>query len=86
MAGRITARRSARTERQIYAKFARTGSAVVEYALAPGATVRDLLDAAGFAANKGDKIRVDGELAAHGTTLKNGNIVTVAGRVEGGSR
>lgn len=80
---RLTVRRRTRTT-EMFVKLARTGSVVQEYALEPGSKVQDLLEKGGFSANKGDKIRVNGALATQTTVLKNGDIVTVAGRVEGG--
>lgn len=78
--------RSTRTEASIFVKLARTGSVVQEYCLNGARTVDALLEAAGMTTGKGDKIRVNGRLADEDTLLKQGDIVTLAGRVEGGDK
>lgn len=62
-----------------------TGSEVKEYGLNGNNTVADLFLAADKEFNEDYKIRVNGEVADGETELTNGDIVTVAGKIEGGN-
>ena len=68
----------------IFVQFARTGGEVTQYCLDGARTVSALLEMAGDSLHDEDRIRVNGKNADEKTTLRNGNIVTVAGRVSGG--
>lgn len=55
------------------------------YAVAPGATVADLLDLIGIAPDTDLTAAVDGELAARDTRLRDGAEVMLLSPMEGGS-
>ena len=55
------------------------------YALAPGATVADLLDQIGIAADTDVTAAVDGELAARDTPLRDSADVMLLSPMEGGA-
>lgn len=82
-----TRRRRARTEEtEILVKVGRTGGRVEEYSLTgTEPTVADALEAAGLSVSKGDRIRVNGDTAEDDTILENGDVITVSGKVSGGS-
>ncbi len=82
VARRVTHRRTA-GDGSILVKVARTGGAVTEYCLDGEKTVEEALGLANISVSKGDRIRVDGKIADLDTKLKNGDIVTVAGKVAG---
>ncbi len=67
----------------IFVKVARLGGEVKEYALNGARTVEAALDAAGITSNGNDRIRVNGEPADFETTLTNGDVLTVAGKIQG---
>ena len=67
----------------IFVKVARLGGEVKEYALNGARTVEAALAAAGITSNGNDRIRVNGETANFETTLKNGDVLTVAGKIQG---
>ncbi len=48
-----------------------------------GRAVEAALDAAGITSNGNDRIRVNGEPADFETTLTNGDVLTVAGKITG---
>ena len=68
-------------------KVGRTGGRVEEYSLeGDEPTVADALAAAGISISKGDRIRLNGDAADEDEAVQDGDIVTVAGKVSGGSR
>jgi sulfur carrier protein ThiS len=67
-------------------KVGRTGGRVEEYSLeGDEPTVADALQAAGITISKGDRIRLNGETATEDDEVQSGDIVTIAGKVSGGS-
>lgn len=81
-----TTRRTAtrRTSGDVLVKVARTGGVVTEVALNGEKTVESALGIADITYTKGDRVRVNGREADTDTVLANGDIVTVAGKIEGG--
>lgn len=83
------ARRSSRTEEsdtETLVKVGRSGGRVEEYSLTEeDPTVADALAAAGISISKGDRIRLNGETADEDEDVEDGDIITVAGKVSGGS-
>ncbi len=72
------------TERApIFVKVARLGGEVKEYALNGARTVEAALAAAGLDRDGNDRIRVNGEPVDKETTLQNGDVLTIAGRIQG---
>jgi hypothetical protein len=67
----------------IFVKVARLGGEVHEYALNGARTVEAALEAAELVSDDDDRIRVNGEPAVLETELQNGDVLTVAGRIEG---
>lgn len=80
---RATPRRAAA---DVMVKVARTGGTVTEVCLDGEPTVKAALDIANIDHSKGDRVRVNGREADLDTELKQGDIVTVAGKIEGGIR
>lgn len=78
-----TARRTTRSG-EIFVKVARTGGRVQEVSLDADKTVAAALDASGVSYTSTDRIRVNGTSAKETTTLRDGDIVTVAGKIQGG--
>lgn len=64
-------------------KVAPMGSEVHEYSLGEGGTVADALDAAEMDSD-GRDIRVDSEPATLTTPLRDGDVITLVNKVEGG--
>lgn len=89
----ITTPRKATTKRKpvarrgvpILVKVARTGSTVAEIALNgnTGYAVENALQAGGLDFGDDEKLRVNGKPATLKTILKNGNVVTIAGNIQG---
>ena len=73
-----------RREAGVFVKVARTGGEVKEVLLNGDKTVKDALEAAGIDFDDDNRIRVGGEEAELSDTLKDGDIVTLSGKVEGG--
>lgn len=65
-------------------KVAKYGDQTVEVALEEGATVKQALEAADYADESIDKVRVNGVAATMDTPLTGGAIVTIVGKIEGG--
>ena len=86
MAARTTrrGRPAARSRADITVKVGRTGSRVVEVLLPAGSTVEQALEAADVTYSTTDRIRVRGVAGALGTELREGDIVTLAGKIQGG--
>lgn len=73
--------------RQITVQVGRNGGRVEKYALTLASpTIADALEAADITLTKGDKIRLNGDSAYEADDIKNGDIITIAGKVSGGSR
>lgn len=71
--------------RQILVKVGRMGGRVEEYSIAGASpTVADALEAADIHVSKGDRIRLNAETVNQGDEVRNGDIITVAGKVSGG--
>ncbi len=82
-----TARTSSRRERDvppIFVKVARTGGTVHEVALNGENTVKAAVDAAELGHDSADRIRVNGRVADENTKVKDGDIITIAGKISGG--
>jgi sulfur carrier protein ThiS len=73
-----------RATEEILVKVAQTGGEVKEYCLNGGRSVADALEVAGFDVDEEYKLRVNGEPADMDTELSNGDIVTIATKIEGG--
>lgn len=74
------------SEDEILVKVGRTGGRVEEYSLTGDEpTVADALQAAGITISKGDRIRLNGDTADEDETVEDQDIITVAGKVSGGS-
>lgn len=84
MARRATSSTSTPDRPPIFVKVARTGSSVQEVCLNGDRTVKGALDAYGVDIEKEDHIRVNGVPKSLEDGLKMGDIVTVAGRIQGG--
>lgn len=69
----------------ITVKVARLGSAVVEVALAEGASVQDALTAAGLHIDN-EELRINSSSAREGDEVEDGDIVTLVPKVKGGQR
>lgn len=79
-------RREEVDEDEILVKVGRTGGRVEEYSLeGDEPTVSDALQAAGITISKGDRIRLNGETADEDDEVEDGDIITIAGKVSGGS-
>jgi hypothetical protein len=76
--------RSTRRSGDILVKVARTGGVVTEVALNGDITVEAALDIANIGHSPKDRVRVNGREADFDTELEDGDIVTVAGKIEGG--
>ena len=68
----------------IFVQFARTGGEVRQYCLDGARTVEALIEMAEDNLESEDRVRINGKPASASSKLKQGNIVTVAGRVAGG--
>lgn len=79
------ANRRRRATQEIQVKVGQIGHRTVELTLAEGAVIEEALDAAGFSGGAGSRIRLNGETAELDTVLESGDLVTVAGKVEGGN-
>lgn len=79
-------RRTRRDSGHITVKVARTGGEVKEVALNGSKMVEDALVAANVDFSARDRIRVNGETASLDDELKQDDIVTISGKVQGGSR
>lgn len=88
------AKRATRSSRaaeptEIFVKLARTGGAVYEMCLNGDRTVEALFNAAkeqhGFEYRAGERIKVNGVSSELSTTLKDGQRVTVSGKIQGGT-
>lgn len=67
-------------------KVGKTGGKVETYSLmGDEPTVSDALEAAGITLSKGDRIRVNGDAADEDDAVYSDDIVTIAGKVSGGS-
>lgn len=79
-------RKKVETEEEVLVKVGRSGGRVEEYSLTgEEPTVGDALVAAGITISKGDRIRLNGETADEDEIVEEGDIVTIAGKVSGGS-
>ena len=65
-------------------KVARVGGAVGEWALNGDKTVAAALEMAGIEVGSGMRVRVNSAVATLDKTLRNGDVVTVAEKVQGG--
>lgn len=65
-------------------KVARTGGTVTEVMLEEGATVEDALSSAGLSTGDSERVRLNGRQSELDDEVSNGDIVTVAGKIEGG--
>lgn len=75
------------TEQETMVKVGRSGGRVEEYSLTgEDPTVEDALRAAGVNTTKGDRIRLNGETADEDEIVEDGDIITIAGKVSGGSK
>ena len=74
----------ARGRSPIFVKVARTGGSVTEVSLNGGRQVEDALDAADISYSESDRMRINGSPAQLDDELKDGDIVTISGRVKGG--
>ena len=73
--------------RQVLVKVGRNGGRVEEYAITTSdPTVSDALEAADIHLSKGERIRLNGDAAAEGDEVRNGDIITIAGKVSGGGK
>lgn len=81
---RRVARRAVREAKPIFAKVGRTGGLVSEVCLNGDHSVEAALIAAGLNYDEADKVRVNGLKATGSSTLKNHDVVTVSGKIEGG--
>ena len=73
-------------EDEILVSVGRTGKKVERYSItAEDPTVEDALEAAGITVSKGDRVRLDGETVELDEPIEDGAIITVAGKVSGGS-
>jgi hypothetical protein len=80
-------KKSTDEEKQTFVKISRTGGRVEEYQLdGDEPTVGDALQKAGITLVKGDRVRIGGDQADEDTIVDDGDIITIAGRVSGGSR
>jgi len=61
----------------ILVKIARIGERSEEYALTPGSTVEDLLDASGMSLLKDEEIQINGSPADEDTPLRDGDRVFI---------
>lgn len=79
-------RRTAEVEEsEILVKVGRSGGRVEEFAITgEDLTVADALEAAGISVTKGDRIRVNSEIADKSDDISDGDIITVSGKVSGG--
>lgn len=68
----------------LFVKVARTGGVVKEIALNGDNTVKAAIEAAGVGSDSKDRIRVNGRPADSDTKVKDGDIITVAGKISGG--
>lgn len=85
MATRRTASRSRSSEGSVcLVKVARVGGQVQEFALNGDRTVRAALGLADITIGTGMRVRVGGTVADLDKTLRNGDVVTVAEKVQGG--
>lgn len=67
-------------------KVGKTGGKVETYSLMGSEpTVADALEAASITLSKGDRIRVNGDAAEEDQEVYDDDIITVAGKVSGGS-
>lgn len=85
----MTARRTTRPARttrttNTIVKVARVGGRVEEFLLEEDKTVAAALDLAGITVGSGMRVRVNAAAATTETKLKNGDIVTVSEKVQGG--
>ena len=78
-------RRTARRASEIFVKVAKTGGLVTEVCLNGGRSVADALEAGGYDYEAEYKVRVNGEPADMEDELSNGDVVTIAGKIEGGT-
>jgi len=79
------ARKAKKNDEAIFVKVARTGGVVNEYCLDDeDKTVEAILDVADMDVDDEEKIRVNGKLADMDTELKDGDVVTISGKVKGG--
>lgn len=76
--------RTARTA-EILVKVGRTAGRVTEVLLDDDKTVEAALEAAEITITSTDRIRVGGKPAKQSDILKNGDIVTISGKIEGGT-
>ena len=67
----------------IFVKVCQLGNEVHEYGLNGARTVKAALEAADLDTDSADKIRVNGKPATLELELEDGQVVTVAGRIEG---
>ena len=67
----------------IFVTVARLGGEVKKYCLNGERNVQAALDAAELVSDNDDRIRVNGEPATLETELKDGDVLTVAGKIEG---
>jgi len=77
-------RGSSQETKPVLVKVGRTGGIVQEVCLNGDHTVEAALEAAGMEYNDSDKVRVNGSKASGSSKLKNHDIVTVSGKIEGG--
>jgi len=70
---------------EIFVKVARSGGEVKEVLLNSDRTVQDALNAADLEATDSDRIRVEGQPAELDDELKEGDVVTLSGKIEGGN-
>lgn len=79
-------RTEAADEAETLVKVGRTGGRVEEYSLeGEEPTIADALSAAGITISKGDRIRLNGDAAEEDEVVQGGDIITIAGKVSGGS-
>ncbi len=79
-----TRRATRTTDNAVLVKVARVGGTVTEYALDGEKTVAAALELADISVGTGARIRVRGRVATLETKLVNGDVVTVAEKVQGG--
>lgn len=79
----MPAKKTTPNTKPIFVKVARLGGEVHEYALNGARTVEAALEAAGLTSEDEDRIRINGRAAKLETTIRNGAVITVAGRIEG---
>lgn len=70
----------------ITVKVARLGTAVVEVALAEGATVQDAINAAGLSVDGNEELRINSETVRTTDEVEDGDIVTLVPKVKGGQK